>query len=94
MKIFFLGGTFDPPHLGHLGISEICLGYCDKFIFIPSKQSPHKQKPYFSCSDRVKMLEIMVSKIKNVEIDLFEINSKDNINYSIDTIKYLKKKFN
>jgi len=48
MKIFFLGGTFDPPHLGHLGVSEVCLRHCDKFIFIPAKQNPCKEDSYFS----------------------------------------------
>ena len=61
MKIYFLGGTFDPPHLGHLGVSKICLKHCDKFVFMPSKQNPFKDDSYFSCLDRVKMLEIMVS---------------------------------
>ena len=93
MKIFFLGGTFDPPHLGHLGISEICLKHCDKFIFIPSKQNPHKKSSFFSCLHRVEMLKIMTSKIKKVEIDLFEVNSKNKVNYSLDTIKYLKDKY-
>ena len=93
MKIFFLGGTFDPPHLGHLGILKVCLKYCDKFIFIPSKKNPFKDNSYFSCSDRVCMLDIMVSKIPGIEIDLFEANSKSDANYSIDTIKYLKQKY-
>ena len=93
MKIFFLGGTFDPPHLGHLAISKICLKHCNKFIFIPSKQNPYKDNPYFSSSDRVEMLKIMVSKIKNIEVDLFEINSENKVNYSIDTIKYLTEKY-
>tara|TARA_B100001559_G_scaffold275913_1_gene246642 strand:+ start:92 stop:679 length:588 start_codon:yes stop_codon:yes gene_type:complete len=93
MKIFFLGGTFDPPHLGHLGISKVCLNHCDKFIFIPSKQNPFKNSSYFSCLDRVEMLKMMTSKVPNVEIDLFEINSRSRVNYSIDTIKYLKDKY-
>ena len=47
MKICFLGGTFDPPHMGHLKIALECLKQCQKFIFIPSKQSPHKKNPPF-----------------------------------------------
>ena len=93
MKIFFLGGTFDPPHLGHLGILKECLKYCDKFIFIPSKQNPHKKSSFFSSLHRVEMLKIMTSKTKKTEIDLFEVNSKSKISYSLDTIKYLKNKY-
>ena len=95
MKIFFLGGTFDPPHIGHLNIALRCLDLCDKFIFIPTKKNPHKDKtPYFSCNERIEMLKIMIPKYKNIELDLFEINSNQDINYSIDTINYLKNKYN
>ena len=33
MNICFLGGSFDPPHLGHLAIAKECLKKFDKFIF-------------------------------------------------------------
>ena len=62
MKIYFLGGTFDPPHLGHLNIAKACLKHCHKFIFIPSKQNPYKDKPYFSSEDRLNMLKIKLRK--------------------------------
>ena len=95
MKIFFLGGTFDPPHLGHLAIAKKCLKHCDHFIFIPSKQNPIKKNPYFACSDRVDMLNLMISDMKaSISIDLFEIESNVKVNYSIDTIKYLIEKYN
>ena len=74
MKLFFLGGTFDPPHIGHLEIAKTCLKYCDKFIFIPSKQAPHKmEKPYFSNKQRLDMLTLIIKGHENVEIDSFEL---------------------
>ena len=101
MRIFFLGGTFDPPHLGHLAIAKKCLEHkhCDRFIFIPSKQNPTKSSPYFSDFDRSHMLNIMYSDMsdyfqKNTIIDLFEVESGDKVNYSINTIKYLLKEYN
>jgi len=94
MKIYFLGGTFDPPHIAHLNIALESLKQCQKFIFIPSKQSPHKKKrPYFKAIHRLKMLEILISEYQNIEIDDFEINSTNKISYTIDTIRYLIKKY-
>ena len=94
MKIYFLGGSFDPPHKGHLKIAKSCLKYCDKFLFIPSKRTPHKDNiPYFSNKDRVNMLELLVQDKSNIDIDLFELKSKNNISYSINTVKYLNKKY-
>ena len=37
MKLFFFGGTFDPPHNGHLAIIDYCMKLCDKLIVLPSK---------------------------------------------------------
>ena len=42
MKIFFFGGTFDPPHIGHKMIVDKCYDKCDKFIIFPNLKSPHK----------------------------------------------------
>ena len=94
MKIFFLGGTFDPPHKGHLQIAKKCLKYCDKFILIPAKQAPHKvRKPYFSNRQRLDMLSLLIDDYENIEIDSFELSSEDHISYSVSTIKYLTNKY-
>ncbi len=93
MKIFFFGGTFDPPHLGHQKIAEYCCKIADKFIFIPVKQSPHKHnKPIATDQQRIEMLKKTVNSPK-IEIDKFELNSL-NPNYTIHTIHYLKQKWN
>tara|TARA_B100000902_G_C27054663_1_gene785950 strand:- start:211 stop:795 length:585 start_codon:yes stop_codon:yes gene_type:complete len=102
MKIFFLGGTFDPPHLGHFSIAKRCLEHkdCDQFVFVPCKQNPLKDKPYFSAFNRAFMLEIMyqMSNFRDfkdkVWVDLFEADSKSRVNYTIDTINYLLQEYN
>ena len=45
MKIGIYGGTFDPPHLGHLIVAEYVratLGL-DRIVFVPVATAPHKQ---------------------------------------------------
>ncbi|MCK4917552.1 MAG: nicotinic acid mononucleotide adenylyltransferase, partial [Candidatus Omnitrophica bacterium] len=45
MKIGILGGTFNPPHIGHLVLAQEFvenLGL-DKILFIPTNISPHKE---------------------------------------------------
>ena len=82
MKIFFLGGSFDPPHIAHLKIAKSCLKYCDKFLFIPSKKVPHKQEnPYFSSKDRVRMLDndmIRLDQKINTIIEIHEQQKRKN----------------
>ena len=46
MKLCLFGGTFDPPHLGHLVIAEFVKeseGF-DIILFVPAPNPPHKGK--------------------------------------------------
>ena len=56
-KIGILGGTFDPPHIGHLNISNLGLKKfkLDKIIWLITKKNPLKDKPYLSIKVRIKL---------------------------------------
>ena len=45
MRICLFGGTFDPPHIGHLLVAQtVCEAEdFDKILFIPAFQPPHKR---------------------------------------------------
>ena len=47
-NIGILGGTFDPPHRGHVHISKIALKKfkLKKLLWIVTNQNPLKKKPY------------------------------------------------
>ena len=75
MKIFFYGGTFDPPHIGHKKIIEALLPRCDKMIIFPAKKSPFKKVyPIASNIHRINMLNLLFENNK-VIIDDYEILS-------------------
>ena len=95
MKICIFGGTFDPPHLGHLLIAQtICEAEeFDKIIFVPALKNPHKSAGIASSvENRLKMLEIAVEGNPHFDISDNEIK-RGGISYSIDTIRYIKKKY-
>ena len=94
MNIFFFGGSFDPPHKAHKLIYKHCINLCDKFILIPSKQSPLKNKPFSTNDDRLKMLELLIDKedSSKVSIDDFELKN-NSVSFTIDTIHYLRNKY-
>ena len=56
-KIGILGGTFDPPHIGHLHISKIALKKLslNAVIWVIAKHNPLKQKPYLSTKTRMSL---------------------------------------
>ena len=96
MKICIFGGTFDPPHLGHLLIAQtICEAEeFDKIIFVPALKNPLKSKEIASSiENRLKMLEIAVEGNPHFDISDNEIK-RGGYSYSIDTIRYIKKEHN
>jgi len=92
MKNFVIfGGTFDPVHNGHIRIAEaIAKKFDASVIFVPAK-SPRWKSPEESSNQRLDMLKIALKNVDfNYEISDYELNSKDEVNYSIETVKYLK----
>tara|TARA_B100000003_G_scaffold197341_1_gene201216 strand:- start:1626 stop:2204 length:579 start_codon:yes stop_codon:yes gene_type:complete len=93
LKICLFGGTFDPPHIGHLLIAQtICESEnFDKIIFVPASNPPHKNCKT-SVNKRSEMLQIAIDENPNFEISKIEID-RGGISYSIDTIKEIKNNY-
>ena len=94
MRICLFGGTFDPPHIGHLLIAQTVFEEenFDKIFFIPAYNPPHKGN-ITPIKNRLEMLKIAIEGNPNFEISDLEIKRKG-ISYTIDTIITLKKQFN
>lgn len=77
-KIALFGGTFDPPHLGHIEIARAAIDQAgiDEVLFIPCAISPHKtSSPPTPAADRLAMLELAChnlpwAKISDIELQL------------------------
>jgi nicotinate-nucleotide adenylyltransferase len=63
-KLGVIGGTFDPPHYGHLVLAEngrVQLRL-DRVLFVPAKQPPHKPgRPITPAHHRVAMVEAAIA---------------------------------
>ena len=90
--IGIFGGSFDPPHRGHLEISKLAIKKLalDQIFWCITKGNPHKKKTFFSLSERIKKSKTLTNKVKKIKIKFFE--DKINSTNTIDLIKYLKKK--
>ena len=92
--IAFLGGTFDPIHLGHLEAAKKIqqLNFFKKVSLLPSYLPVQKHNCLFDLDQRIEMIESALDEYPTIELDYDEINSK-NPSYMIDTLK-LKKNIN
>lgn len=96
MKIGIYGGTFNPPHLGHMAAAKTAaqvLGL-DKLILIPAAVPPHKQLPEGSATpeQRLEMAKIMadnlnmpgVAQVSDIEL------RREGKSYTSDTLVAMK----
>jgi len=90
-KIGILGGTFDPPHKGHLEISKQAkkkfkLTYITWAI---TKKNPFKNKSNLSLRKRIEFAKKIIKSNKFIKIKFYEDKIKSN--KTIDLINYIKK---
>ncbi len=91
-SIGIFGGTFDPPHYGHLKISLLSIQKLnlDKVIWVITKKNPLKDKTFFSLKSRIARCKKILKNKKKIQIVFLEKKIKSR--RIIDTIKYLQKK--
>lgn len=97
MKIGIYGGTFNPPHLGHVSAAMEALEQLglDKLIVVPDTLPPHKELPEKSPEGRhrLKMTKLAFSGCgKKVEVSDIEMQ-REGKSYTVHTIAQLKAKY-
>ena len=87
-----LGGSFDPPHRGHLTISKIALKKIklDKIFWVVARKNPFKNDPYYSLQQRLRFSKEITKNVKKIKVVYLDKVSKSS--RTIDMINYLFKK--
>jgi nicotinate-nucleotide adenylyltransferase len=91
-RVGILGGTFDPPHNGHIAIARAALKELglDKVVFIPARIPPHKTKRIIaSPEDRFNMLRLAIDAYPDFEISRIELD-RPGPSYTADTLERLR----
>ncbi len=91
MKFGLFGGTFNPPHIGHLIVIEAVRDSLkfDKIFFIPSAQPPNKQGMLLAPPEmRYEMTRLAVQGNLNFQVSDIEIQ-RQGPSYTIDTLEKL-----
>jgi nicotinate-nucleotide adenylyltransferase len=92
MRIGMLGGSFNPPHLGHLLLAEAAVQELalDRVLFLPAWRSPFK--PDAEGTDaptRCEMVALAVSDNSRFRLDTREAE-RGGISYTIDTVRAIR----
>ena len=92
IRVGILGGTFDPPHIGHLHISKLGIKKLklNKLIWVITKKNPLKQKPYLEIKTRIKLSKEISKNEKKIFVQYFDDRIKSNNTFNL--LNYLKKK--
>ena len=87
-RIGIYGGTYSPPHIGHLRAAEYAIEACklDRLLLIPTGVSPHKaMSAGASSADRLEMLRLSAAQIEKTEVSDIEI-LREGRSYTVDTL--------
>ena len=90
--IGLLGGSFDPAHEGHLGISKIAVKKfkLKKIYWVITKKNPFKNKTFYSLNERIKYAKKIIKDQKKIKI--IHLDDKIKSSRIIDVINYFIKK--
>ena len=94
MRIGFYGGSFDPPHRGHVALARLAIERLalDRVLFAPVGVQPLKRDhPQASFEDRVAMTRLAIADQRGLELSLIDAPRADGRpNYTIDTLRALR----
>jgi nicotinate-nucleotide adenylyltransferase len=95
MRIGVFGGTFDPPHVGHLILAEECRTQLelDKLLWVVTNEPPHKENQFISpIEGRVELVLKSIEGNPAYELSRVDID-RPGPHYALDTVLLLKKQF-
>ena len=90
-RIGILGGTFDPPHIGHLVLAQYALDALDldSVLFVPAADPPHKDQLRYDIEHRLPMLELAVAGNDRLVISRVDVD-RPGPHYTVDMIRILQ----
>jgi nicotinate-nucleotide adenylyltransferase len=91
IKVGLFGGTFDPPHIGHLILASEAVQqlYLSRLLWMLAPDPPHKQdQPITPLPHRLEMLKRAIEGNPSFEISYLEIE-RPGPHYTIDTVRQL-----
>jgi nicotinate-nucleotide adenylyltransferase len=92
MRIGILGGTFDPPHIGHLSLVEAAVQELelDEVIVLPANKNPFKKgRSGATPQQRMEMVSLLAKQNPKIVVSDMEI-TRGGLSYTVDTLGELQ----
>jgi nicotinate-nucleotide adenylyltransferase len=93
MIVGVFGGTFDPPHLGHLAAAQEAFEACglERVLFVPSERNPLKLDDQISPTEhRLAMTALAVAGDPRYHLSLADVGS-DGPSFTVDLLERLQR---
>ena len=93
MRIGVLGGSFDPPHIGHLWLATLAADELnlDRVLFVPAAQPPHKRRHRMTAAAR----RLLMTRLAIASDPLFELSpiemERPGPSYTVDSMEELRR---
>ena len=95
-RIGIYGGTFNPPHIGHIGAAKQAVSALklDQLLLIPDRIAPHKVMPEGSATpkQRLEMLRAAVADYPEIQVSDIELR-REGPSYTYITVEQLREQY-
>jgi len=95
MKVAMFGGTFNPPHLGHLKAAQAAMDKLgiERLYVVPSGVPPHKILPEGTPTpkDRYRMAQLLFAGDLRIQVLNLEIR-REGVSYTVDTVREIRQR--
>jgi nicotinate-nucleotide adenylyltransferase len=95
VRLGIFGGTFDPPHVGHLLAASDAFEHLalDRLVFVPAAVQPLKTaRTTAAGADRLGMVRLMAGDDARFATDSVELD-RDGLSYTVDTLREFARRF-
>lgn len=92
VKVGILGGTFDPPHIGHLVIAQEAMAHLqlDRVLFAPTCYPPHKRIDEVTpIADRLEMVRLAIAPEPRFVLSRVDVD-RPGPTFTVDTVRLLR----
>lgn len=94
MRLGLFGGSFDPPHVGHLMVAQDATEalHLDRLLVIPAARQPLKGADQTPAAHRLAMVRACFDGAPNIDVDPVEI-TRGGLSYMVDTVEEMRRRW-